>query len=124
MAVVLQAVTAAGTRPDNPLLNQLSLVLSVSQIFALPWVIAVIMARRWRTSALVMAVTTAVHFAPYSWLYRTPQYLVLGAVIAIGIAVLQRVADRRDESSEASGWQVAALVGVSLLAASVYALAP
>jgi hypothetical protein len=30
----------------------------------------------------------AVHFVPFSWLYATPIYIVVGSVISVGTAIL------------------------------------
>jgi hypothetical protein len=139
VALGLQAVTSAGERPDNPLLDQLSIALSLSQAFALPVVIALLMAERYRTSSLTFAVATLVHFAPYSWLYQTPLYLVLAGVISVGLLAVCRFLDRStnrttdgssDRSSDRSSdigdeddgaWPIPLVVGTVLVAGSVVA---
>lgn len=67
----------------------------------LPLVAVTIMAHRWTQATALLAATTAVHFLPYSWLYQTPVYAVMAAVLAISVAALVRLEARRDASSGA-----------------------
>lgn len=48
---------------------------------------------------------------PYSWLYSTPIYLVVAAVVAVGTAVLMA----REGPSKATGARICALTGVALV---------
>lgn len=123
VAFGLMALTSAGPRPDNPLLDQLSTTLAVSQVFALPVLIYLIIARSYRNVAVVLGAVTIVHFAPYSWLYQTPLYLVLAGVLAIGLFIVCRLHDRSTEkiNSGRGAWTIPAFVGCVLVIGSVVA---
>lgn len=121
LAFGLQSLVENGTAPMDPILSQLLVVLAVSQVFALPLVIVLVATRRWLASGLVMAVVTAVHFVPYSWLYRTPLYYVLAGVLAVGIPVTFRLSTRRDDATDRDIWPVFGVVGLCLLAAAITA---
>ncbi|MBF4634676.1 hypothetical protein ITJ38_09715 [Agreia pratensis] len=122
IAFGLQALTSAGIRPDNPLLDQLSTYLAVSQVFALPVIIYLIMVRKYRMTALAFAIVTLVHFAPYAWLYQTPLYLVLAGVLAIGLFVVCRLIDRNHTDDEDATWAIPGFVGIVLAIGSIAAL--
>nr|WP_188744935.1 hypothetical protein [Phycicoccus endophyticus] len=122
LAFGLQALTNVGAPPKDPILTELVVVLAVSQVAALPLVIVLVATRRWLASSLVMAVVTAVHFVPYSWLYRTPLYYVLAGVLAVAIPVTLRVTTRRDDVSDRDVWLVFGVVGLCLLGAALVAL--
>ncbi|MBK0330418.1 hypothetical protein I8D64_03275 [Brachybacterium sp. MASK1Z-5] len=103
IAFGLMALTAAGPRPQDSLLDELSTALAVSQVFALPILIYLILRRAHRQVPIVLAAVTIVHFSPYWWLYRTPLYMVLAGVLAIGLFVVCRLADRRADALAGAG---------------------
>ncbi|MCG7308268.1 hypothetical protein [Brachybacterium sp. ACRRE] len=103
IAFGLMALTATGPRPQDPLLDELSTALAVSQVFALPILIYLILRRAHRQVPIVFAAVTIVHFSPYSWLYRTPLYMVLAGVLVIGLFVVCRLADRRADALAGAG---------------------
>lgn len=121
IALGLTALTATGPRPDAPLLDQLSVVLAMSQVFALPLVGYLIMAERHRTAVLAVAVSLVVHLPPYSWLYRTPLYLGLAGVLAVALVVLTRDQDRRGGGDD-QAWTTPVTIGAVLTAGAVAAL--
>lgn len=120
IAFGLTAVTATGPRPDDPLLGSLSTYLAMGQLMVLPLVVVTIMAHRWTQASAMMAVTTAVHFLPYSWLYQTPVYVVMGVVLALAVATLVRLEARRETSS---GALLCGATGVVLWVGAVACLA-
>lgn len=120
-ALALQAATAQGERPIDPVLNELSVYLSTGQLLALPVAIVLIMDRRYAVATLLLSVVTAVHFAPYSWLYGTPLYVVTAGAITIGvIVVLKRWGEEAE--TDATGPPVCLVTGVALLAGALAAL--
>lgn len=118
IALGLTAVAATADRPDNPLLNSLSIALSMGQILMIPLVVILIIAARYDIAVGALAATTAVHFVPYSWLYQTPVYVVIGVLIGLGTAVLVQRGLTRERSS---GGGVCALTGGVLLVGAVVA---
>lgn len=94
LAVGLTTLTPGSARPSLEGMDLLSALIGSGQLLALPLVIYLVATRRYTLVPLAMAIVTAVHFAPYSWLYATPLYLVMGAVVAIGVTVAMGVAGR------------------------------
>lgn len=109
---------AQGARPDDPTLNALSIYLSMGQLLVLPFVIVLVTRGRYTMAVATLAVTLAVHFVPYAWLYSTPIYLAVAAVVAVGTAVLTA----RDSPPGTTGWRICALTGSALLVCGVIAL--
>lgn len=118
IALGLTALAATADRPDSPLLNTLSVALSMGQILMIPLVVVLLIAGRYDLGVAAIGATTAVHFVPYSWLYQTPVYIVIGVLIGVGIAVLVQRGLARERSSGAG---VCTLTGGVLLAGAVVA---
>lgn len=78
----------------------LSVLLSSGQLLALPLVIYLVGQRQYTCVPLAMTIILVVHFAPYSWLYATSLYLVMGGAVAIGVVVAMNVAGRGRDSNE------------------------
>lgn len=83
LGLLLTWLTATGARPDDPAMNALSIYLGSGQLLALPLAIVLIAQHRHLAVAAVMALVLAVHLVPYAWLYGTPAYLAVAAVVAI-----------------------------------------
>lgn len=88
LGLMLTAVAAVGPRPEDPTFNALSIYLSMGQLLVLPLAIVLIIREHYRLAVAVLAVVLAVHLIPYAWLYRSPVYLAVGIVIAVGSAVV------------------------------------
>jgi hypothetical protein len=82
-AFLLQRRMATTTMSRENPLKPLSIQVAMSQIVALPAVILVYSFAPWAVPAAFAAVGAA-HFFPYSWMHRTPVYIVLGIVISVG----------------------------------------
>ncbi|GLY13713.1 hypothetical protein Kisp01_07290 [Kineosporia sp. NBRC 101677] len=117
-------LTAAGPdRPDHPVLDDLSVVLATGQLLGLPIVVYLVLSRRYELVPLAMALLLVVHFAPYSWLYRTPLYFVLGTAVALTSVTLMARAERADgPGAQAGAAAVCAGTGVLMAAGAVLAL--
>ena len=96
VALGLTALTAGADRPTLEGMNMLSVLLSAGQLLALPLVIFLISTHRYTLVPLAMAIILVVHFAPYSWLYATPLYLVMGATVAVGVTATMGITGRGD----------------------------
>lgn len=118
LGLLLTAAAADGPRPEDATLNSLSLYLSMGQLLILPLVIVLVTMGRYTVAVAALAVTLAVHFVPYSWLYSTPIYIVVAAVVAVGTAVLIA----RDAPEKATSARICALAGAALLLGGVAAL--
>lgn len=122
----LTEVFAAGARPDDPTMNALSIYLAMGQLLMLPLAILLIVRRHYLLAVAVLAVVLAVHFVPYSWLYGTPLFAVLGGVITVAVTVILARQDHWGSEDESSGRTPGALVclsvGVPMILAGVLAL--
>jgi hypothetical protein len=94
LALGLTALTGTTARPELAGMNTLSVYLSAGQLLALPLVIFLVVRRRYALVPLAMVIVLVVHFAPYSWLYATPLYLVMGAAVAVGVTVMMSLGVR------------------------------
>jgi hypothetical protein len=72
--------------PDNPL-NRLGILLAFTPAVAIPAVLIAYVKFPLYMPA-TMAALLGGHFLPYSWLYQTDVYLVLGLVVALTPALL------------------------------------
>ncbi|PWD51192.1 hypothetical protein C8046_11575 [Serinibacter arcticus] len=112
-------------RPGGPLLAQLGVLVSMSQLLVLPLLIVLVTQRRYTAVPLVFAITAAIHFVPYAWLYQSVLYLVMPVVVAVGLAIvagIDRDPERDDVLSASGAGRVCALTGVALLATGVAAV--
>jgi hypothetical protein len=87
LAWVLQRRMATTRLSAGNPLRTLSIQVAMSQIVGLPAVIIVYMFAPWAVPAAFAAVGGA-HFFPYSWLQRTPVYVVLGITISAGACII------------------------------------
>lgn len=121
----LTALFAAGERPDDPTMNALSIYLAMGQLLLLPLAVVLIVRRQFLLATAFQAVVVAVHFVPYSWLYGTPLFAVLGPVIAVAVAVVVAQQDRwagERRAGRTPGALVCLSVGVSMALGGVVAL--
>lgn len=95
LGLLLTSVTATAARPEDPAMNALSIYLGTGQLLVLPLAVVLIVHHRYLAAAAVMALVLAVHLVPYAWLYGTPAYLVVAAVVAVLTAVVVAVHLRR-----------------------------
>jgi hypothetical protein len=87
-AFLLERVMSRKTMAaDNPL-RALSIQMAMSQVVALPVVIAMYSLSPGGVP-LAMASIGGGHFLPYAWLQRTRAYIVLGVAVAVGAYAIQ-----------------------------------
>jgi len=72
---------------DNPL-QQLSVLMAVSQSLAIPAFI-VVYSLNPLYIPVVLAGVGGMHFLPYAWLHRTRLYIFLGTIVALGAFAIQ-----------------------------------
>ncbi|MGO1488718.1 MAG: DUF7010 family protein [Arachnia sp.] len=98
VAILLTAFTPGPPPPEMASMDSLVILLAAGQLLGLPIVIYLTVAERYTLVPLAMALLVAVHFAPYSWLYDTPLYLVMGGAVSVGAVVAMAVGSRGDHS--------------------------
>lgn len=103
LALGLTALGAVGQAPDDPTMNALAIYLSMGQLLVIPLAVVLIVRGSYLVPVALLAAVVAVHFVPYSWLYGTPLYAVLGAVIAVAVAVVVGLQDRWVTDDDGSG---------------------
>lgn len=99
VALVLTALTPGPSRPSLAGMDDLSILLSSGQLVGLPVVVYLVVRERFALVPLAMVMLLAVHFAPYAWLYATPLYLVVGAVLSIAAVVAAASAQRGERTT-------------------------
>ena len=82
-----RAMSRKAMAADNPL-RPLSVQMAMSQVVALPVVIAMYSLNPGGVP-LAMASIGGGHFLPYAWLQRTRAYVVLGVAVAVGAFAIQ-----------------------------------
>lgn len=95
LALALGGLVAnpAVPRPSEPLLDQVSIYFSMTQVLGLPLVIHFYLSKSFAIVPFTFATTVGMHFALYSWLYQTPLYVVMGAAIVSGGFVITRLGE-------------------------------
>jgi len=75
-------------RPVAEEITQLSVLIGTSQLLGLPLLILLVVKRWYTVVPIAFATLTSMHFVLYSWLYRTPVYIVLAVGVAVGAALV------------------------------------
>jgi hypothetical protein len=125
LALALTAVGPGAPRPSMPGMDGLSILLSAGQLLGLPIVIYLVVTGRFTLVPLSMIILLVVHFAPYSWLYATPLYLVMGGLLSVAAVIVTANAARSvsDPEAEVSGaGRVCLVTGVVMLGCAAVAL--
>ncbi len=119
VALGLSALIGAidADRPVDDAITQLSILIGTSQLLGLPFLVYLVVKHRYTLLPYAFAAITAMHFVLYSWLYRTPIYIVMAVVIAIGTTVVMLATP--DDKKRAGAVRVSLLTGVALLATAV-----
>jgi hypothetical protein len=100
------ALTALGPGPDRPTMagmDSLTILLASGQLLGLPIIIYLVAAGRFTLVPLSMVLLLVVHFAPYSWLYATPLYVVMGGILAIAAVIATASAQQARTTAAEAG---------------------
>ena len=100
VALALTAITPGPDRPTLAGMDSLVILLATGQLFGLPIVIYLVAKARFTLVPLAMVILLVVHFAPYSWLYATPLYVVMGGVLSVGAVVAMTSAERGSDAGD------------------------
>lgn len=127
LALALTSATPGPPRPTMPGMDSLTILLACGQLLGLPVVIFLVAGRRFTLVPLSMVILIVVHFAPYSWLYGTPLYVVMGGVLSVGAVVAAGATDghqpRPRDLGVTSAGRVCLSTGVGLLLSGAVAWA-
>lgn len=109
------AIGALGQdRPVDESITQLSIFIGTSQLLGLPLLIYLFVQKQFTIMPYVFAAICSMHFMLYSWLYQTPFYVIMAALIAIGATVIMLVNSKAEKRNKAS--LVSLFTGSSMLA--------
>src|SRR5690625_2755970 len=75
-------------RPVSDEITQLSVLIGTSQLLGLPFLIYLVVKRAYAIVPFAFAAITSMHFVLYSWLYRTPIYIAMAILIALGTLIV------------------------------------
>lgn len=103
-------------RPVAEEIDQLSILIGTSQLLGLPFLIYLVVRRQYLLVPFAFAAITSMHFALYSWRYRTPVYIVMAALISLGSTAVMLTAPAGREAGPA---RVSFLTGGLLLATAL-----
>ncbi len=119
VALALTTLTGGPARPSMAGMDGLSILLASSQLLGLPVVIG-FLARGFLTLVpLGMVLLLVVHFAPYSWLYDTWLYVVMGGLLSVvasvGAVGIRKPAAESDEPGTIGAGRVCLTTGLIML---------
>ncbi len=118
--VILYFIDAFDHRPAIGEINQLSLLLSMSQILIIPLLIAMFRKKHYTLVPFVFSGAGAVHFLLYAWLYQTPIYILMSLLIAVVIAFVYGTDRENAFISKAAAAKASLFTGMILLLAGSY----
>lgn len=75
-------------RPVEPTITQLSILVGTSQMLGIPLLIYLFVKKLFYLMPYVFAAICSMHFVLYSWLYQTPFYIIMAALISIGATII------------------------------------
>lgn len=91
-------IGALGQPPPVPeAITELSILIGASQLLGLPFLIYLVFTQRYTLLPVAFASIVSMHFVLYSWLYQTPGYIVMAALISVGAVVLMATAPEEPE---------------------------
>lgn len=117
---IMSQIGAFTFRPDVEEINQLSLLLSMSQLLIIPLLIAMYQKRHFTLIPFIFSGAGAVHFLLYTWLYQTVIYIVMSILIAVVLAVCYGTNQKNDHVSKTSAANVCFSTGFILIATGIY----
>lgn len=117
---ILYSIGAFEFRPEVGEVNQLSLLMSMSQLLILPLLVAMYRKKHYTLIPFVFSGAGAVHFLLYAWLYQTPVYILMPIIIAFAIAIVYGT-DKGDKFiSESAAAKACIYTGLILILTGTY----
>jgi hypothetical protein len=115
-ALLLMALIGAfQNRPEIGLLNDLVIIIAMSQLLALPLLIQIFRKEDYSLIPFVFSAAGAVHFLMYAWLYQSAAYIVMPILIAIVLAITY-------EQTEKAAARACFGTGILLLTTAIFLL--
>lgn len=118
--MILYLIGAFEYRPDLEEINQLSLIISMSQLLILPLLIAFYRKKYYTLIPFVFSGAGAIHFLFYSWLYQTIAYIIMSIIIAFAIAIVYGSDSNKESISNSAAAKVSFFTGLILIVTGTY----
>lgn len=118
--VTLYLIGAFEFRPEVEEINQLSLLISMSQLLILPLLIAFYRKKHYTLIPFVFSGAGAVHFLLYAWLYQTSAYIIMSIIIAFAIAIVCGSDKENEFISNSAAAKVCISTGLILIVIGTY----
>ncbi|MGP6145539.1 DUF7010 family protein [Jeotgalibaca sp. A122] len=113
--LLMGLIGAFKDRPGLGILNDLVIIVAMSQLLVLPLLVAFFRKKNYTLIPFVFSAAGAVHFLMYAWLYQTLVYIVMPVMIALVLSVTY--ADTTKAASKACY-----MTGILLLLSASYLL--
>lgn len=104
-------------RPVENTITQLSILIGTSQMLGIPLLIYLFVKKHFYLMPYVFAAICSMHFVLYSWLYQTPFYIIMAALISIGTTVVMLANNKTKDQNKAS--LVSLFTGGTMLATAI-----
>nr|WP_042426896.1 hypothetical protein [Geomicrobium sp. JCM 19039] len=105
-------------QPGGELINQLTIMLSLSQMLVLPILILFSIKGNFTAIPIIFSTAVTIHFVPYAWLYQNIGYIAMPIIIAIALTLLYAMDKDKPAGqlmSERGASFVCAVTGISML---------
>lgn len=102
--LIMFLIGAIDNRPDTGILNELVVIIAISQMLVLPLLIAMFRKKHYSLIPFVFSSAGSIHFLLYTWLYQTYIYFVMSVLIALAQSIIYgwKVSDNTISSNKAS----------------------
>ena len=117
---IMYTIGAFANRPDTGELNKLVIIIAMSQLLALPLLIAMFRKQHYSLIPIIFSTVGAVHFLMYTWLYQTVSYIIMPILIVISTTVVYFNNCDDNGFSTFGASKVCTITGVILLINAAY----
>lgn len=117
---ILYLIDTFKYRPEVGEINQLSVLLSMSQLLILPLLIAMFRRKHYTLIPFVFSGAGTVHFLLYTWLYQTPVYITLSIMVAFVIAIVYDADAESESISTTAAAKASIFTGLVLILVASY----
>lgn len=117
---IMFSIGAFENRPDTGIVNELVIIIAMSQLLVIPLLIAIFIRADYPLIPFVFSAAGAVHFLMYTWLYQTFSYIVMAVLIAMALAIVYGIKRGGGGPSSAEASSACFATGILLLLHAVY----
>lgn len=118
--IILYLIGAFEYRPELGEINQLSLIISMSQLLIIPLLIAFYRKKHYTLIPFAFSGAGAIHFLLYSWLYQTIAYIIMSIIIAFAIAIVYGSDMGKESISNSAAAKASIFTGLILIVTGTY----